>query len=395
MQIYFNPNIYEQYFEVAKFLKTMAESPEHVCKFLFCENNSKQNSLDTVFEYGYSINKFKMNERQFWFYLNDLLDSLILLELQGFHFPEINKHSFIISNDKIKLINPFCYKDFLKDVLGIYMNPMKGVAARTAFRKNKIRENCKQFGIVFLAFLMNCNEENTSIDFNKNKLELTEKFGLQVVEGLFHLASANQEIYSFQNIKKVLWGKKEQKLINEHKPINNLGKKSGTSPLNILRDSKHTEKDIAFFIGNPQILKTEPASKIEPVQQIKPQLESIFGKIIEGLKTIAGDFQKIKNQKESETPIPDCISPQQIEVNQTEDISNTDLINGFQFMNFQKKDTINLNELFKLKMTSELYHLLQILIRNPPLFLSRNYQTHKIVSEIKRLILPTKSHLSR
>lgn len=54
------------------------------------------------------------------------MEAMCFFESLNMHYPFINKR-YLIQFDKntFKLINPYCYKDYLKEVLHIYMNPMK------------------------------------------------------------------------------------------------------------------------------------------------------------------------------------------------------------------------------------------------------------------------------
>ena len=126
MVVYFNPSEFDQTFEIQNFVKTMTNMPDHVCRFYLCEKSAKNKSImDIIFEYGITVEKFGFEKKELELFLFEILNSLIFLESQRFTYSSISKSTFVISEKKLKLLNPFCFKNFLKDVLNIYMNPMK------------------------------------------------------------------------------------------------------------------------------------------------------------------------------------------------------------------------------------------------------------------------------
>ena len=56
---------------------------------------------------------------------------MVVLEQQGLHYPFIHGR-FILQegNSNFKLVNPYCFDNYLRDVLHVYLNPMVPVNKR-------------------------------------------------------------------------------------------------------------------------------------------------------------------------------------------------------------------------------------------------------------------------
>ncbi len=62
---------------------------------------------------------------------------MVFLEKSNLHYPILSKKYLIRKEKKLfKLMNPYCFPDYLKEVLLVYMNPMKPVSKRKEYCYN-------------------------------------------------------------------------------------------------------------------------------------------------------------------------------------------------------------------------------------------------------------------
>lgn len=59
---------------------------------------------------------------------------MCFIESLGMHYPFLHKKYLIqVSKNSFKLINPYCFRDYLQQVLHTYMNPMKTTSTKKDF----------------------------------------------------------------------------------------------------------------------------------------------------------------------------------------------------------------------------------------------------------------------
>ena len=75
------------------------------------------------------------------------------------HYPLISKRFIIEKKGKFKLFNPYCFKNYLKEVLQVYMNPLTSVTMKKKFCKEKIGNNIFEFGVSVLCLIGNYKEK--------------------------------------------------------------------------------------------------------------------------------------------------------------------------------------------------------------------------------------------
>ena len=144
--------------------------PGSICRFYFWVKSAiNKDILDTVFEYGTPIEKLDFSKKEFEMFLFVTLQNLIFFENQKFTYSSFAKSLFVISEKRVKLLNPFGLKNLLKDVLNVYMNPMKGFGERNMVLKTSIKQNIMSVCEVFFGFLIGSDESQVKEKPGKTK----------------------------------------------------------------------------------------------------------------------------------------------------------------------------------------------------------------------------------
>ena len=183
-----NPSEYDEYADINEFIKKLSNSSKHICEFHFVEYNTKNQELfDLIFEFGVFLNLPLKKEKYIWMLIDNVVEAMIFLEENMLHYPFLHKN-YIIQRDtkEFKLINPYCFPDYLKEVLQIYMNPMNPVSNRKIYSQTQIRRNIKEFGVMIITII-----KNLSIQ----KLLKEPNFWREAVKGMQNEIS--QELGSF------------------------------------------------------------------------------------------------------------------------------------------------------------------------------------------------------
>lgn len=67
-----------------------------------------------VFDYGGPFIKIFEKENEVWEFIDKILIACLFMESEGFHYPLLSRRYLITTfTEEIKLINPFCFADFL------------------------------------------------------------------------------------------------------------------------------------------------------------------------------------------------------------------------------------------------------------------------------------------
>ena len=150
-----NPSEYDEYADINEFIKKLSNTCKFICEFHFVEYNSQNQDLfDLIFEFGTFLKLPLVKEKYIWMLIDNVTDAMIFLEDNMLHYPFLHKNYIIqISNKSFKLLNPYCFPDYLKEVLQIYMNPMNPVSNRRIYSQTQIRRNIKEFGVMIITLI--------------------------------------------------------------------------------------------------------------------------------------------------------------------------------------------------------------------------------------------------
>lgn len=194
-----NPAEYDKYSsDVDEFSKKLMRHHQNICEFFFVEVNQRSaETYDLVFEFGDYINTNFQNEKVIWTFIEHILAGLLFLQNEGFHYPIVRKKYTVYQSDRnsFKLLNPFCFPQFLDKVIGLYLNPNIGVSEKKAFQNQSLIRNIKEFGIMILALIKN-QEENF---FFKNPSSIRQSLSAFKRESIYSDKLINFLIFTIEN----------------------------------------------------------------------------------------------------------------------------------------------------------------------------------------------------
>ena len=150
-----NPAEYDEYADINEFIKKLSNSCKSICEFYFVEYNTQNQDLfDLVFEFGVPLTLPFKKEKYIWALIEQLTDGLLFLEENVLHYPFLHKNYIVQTSDKnFKLVNPYCFPDYLKEVLQIYMNPMNPVSNRKIYSQTQIKRNLREFAVLVITLI--------------------------------------------------------------------------------------------------------------------------------------------------------------------------------------------------------------------------------------------------
>ena len=157
-----DPQDYDRFADINEFVKNLSKTDKRICDFYFVEFNQKNSEMfDLIFEYGIPVDIKKIeSQKELLILIKSVIKAMEFLQNNNMHYPLIHKN-FLMAKKKnyYKLINPYCFKDYLKDVLEIYMNPMNSMKLKNEFCEKQIKRNVNEFGKMLMTFLGKFDEK--------------------------------------------------------------------------------------------------------------------------------------------------------------------------------------------------------------------------------------------
>lgn len=204
-----NPSLYDQYADIGEFQKKLSNPHPSICDFYFIETNAKSSDLyDMLYEFGTPFSECAAKETHLWIFVDQILEGLIFMESNGLHYPLVNKKYVVkLERKKVKLINPYCFPNFIKEVLEIYLNPNNPISKRKEYAKGQIVNNIKDFGILLCALAINCNEyqlRNDAKYASQLITSLEKKFSSNYIVLVKTILLSNKPPASFIEVKEVI-----------------------------------------------------------------------------------------------------------------------------------------------------------------------------------------------
>lgn len=162
-----NPAEYNDSIEVNHFVKKLLTTNPAVADFFFV-THKQDNNFDLLFEFGPQMAVPFEKEKHVWVFIQTIIEALSFMEKCGMHYPMLSRRYILSPSRKIyKLINPYCFPDFIKEVLSIYMNPMNQISNRKAYSAQQLRRNIAETGILLLSCINpRCDEFQAKKDPN-------------------------------------------------------------------------------------------------------------------------------------------------------------------------------------------------------------------------------------
>jgi len=145
-----------------------------------------------VYEYGHSFKRELRKEKYIWYFIRQVVKAGIYLEDNCLHYPYLGKQYIVQKEQKhFKLVNPFCFPDFLKEVIKIYMSPREQISNRRKYSAECIRKNTFQLPFLIISVITGISEFDIKNDLNLLQNELiaieSQGFSTHLVEFLYHL----------------------------------------------------------------------------------------------------------------------------------------------------------------------------------------------------------------
>lgn len=143
------------------FSSKMHNGCRNICGFEFLNESAVQaQAYDLVFEFGNYINSQFQKEDVIWEFIYGVMEALIFLQAEGLHYPVLRKKftTYVSDHHTFKLLNPFCFAEFIDKAIGVYFNYDVDLIEKADFSRQCINRNVKEFAIMVLALIKNVDE---------------------------------------------------------------------------------------------------------------------------------------------------------------------------------------------------------------------------------------------
>ena len=143
------------------FSSKMHNGCKNICSFEFLNESAVQaQAYDLVFEFGNYINSQFQKEDVIWEFIYGIMEALVFLQAEGLHYPVLRKKftTYVSDNHTFKLLNPFCFAEFIDKAIGVYFNYDVDIIEKADFSRQCINRNVKEFAIMVLALINNVDE---------------------------------------------------------------------------------------------------------------------------------------------------------------------------------------------------------------------------------------------
>lgn len=145
------------------FSSKMSSVSRNICGFEFLNESAVQSQgYDLIFEFGNYINSQFYKEQTIWEFIDGMLEGLAFLQAEGLHYPILRKKytTYVSDTRTFKLLNPFCFMEFVEKAIGVYFNCDVDLIEKADFSRQSINRNVKEFAIMVLALIKNVDESH-------------------------------------------------------------------------------------------------------------------------------------------------------------------------------------------------------------------------------------------
>lgn len=152
----FSPKSLDKYgSDLQEFIRLLLKKHKNVCEFAFVSPRLQGDMYDVVCEYGDAVFPNFHSEKLLWGFLSNILNGLLFLHSIGLHYPSVHKRYtvFFASLNCFKLVNPFCFPEFVTQVVGVFKNPGVSVSAKAKLFNESLSRNLREVGSMILAIL--------------------------------------------------------------------------------------------------------------------------------------------------------------------------------------------------------------------------------------------------
>lgn len=202
--------VYDEYTDITEAIRKLNQEHPQMSSLLFvCENKQNPELYNLAFEYGEPLNTYIYEEPLLWSYIEQVVEGLLFLEGQGYHYPALSKQYVLLTGKgTVKLLSPYAFSDFMREILQIYLNPQNPMSNRKSHFLMNIHRNIKELGITVATLVSNCNEYQLKTDPNYvNKV--IDAIGTKFSKGLVGLIRAliqnNGQLKSIGEVKQLVY----------------------------------------------------------------------------------------------------------------------------------------------------------------------------------------------
>lgn len=303
-----DPRIYDEYTDIQEAVRKLNQEHPQVSSFYFVEENQQNPEVyDLAFEYGEPLNTFIYEETQLWMFVEQIVEGMIFLESLGYHYPTLSKQYIIqTGRNNVKILNPYSFSDFMKEILQIYLNPQNPISNRRSYFMMQISRNIKELGVLIATLVSNCNEYQLKGDASyANKVidAISNKFSKSLVSLMRQLIHNQNQLKSFSDIKQLI-NKLKSQLVDESSTVNNFGNNQTVSDTGASSQGFQTQGQRAQLPQTQnQQTKVESGQFQKPQTTIKPDnIYSNQGQTSERKLKIFEDLPAIGSKLYSGTP---------------------------------------------------------------------------------------------
>lgn len=211
-----NPADYDQYTDVNELVKKLSTLSPYICDFQFVEYNiQNQDQFDLLFEFGGPVSVPFTNESEVWVLIEHVVHGLMFLEGDIQHYPFLHKNYIVQCNDKrYKLVNPYCFPDYLKEVVQVYLNPQYPIRNRKIYSLTQIRRNIREFGVLIITLMQSQSVQRLLKEPNywfEVLNSMKNQISPELVNFVSYLMTQSQNMpQNFNDVKKWLVGNKKK-----------------------------------------------------------------------------------------------------------------------------------------------------------------------------------------
>lgn len=201
--------VYDEYTDITEAIRKLNQEHPQVSSLLFVSENKQNPELyNLAFEYGEPLNAYIYEEPTLWSYVEQIVEGLIFLESQGYHYPALSKQYVLVTGrGSVKLLCPYAFSDFMREILQIYLNPQNSMSNRKSHFLMNINRNIRELGITVATLVSNCNEYQLKTDptyVNKVIDAIGGKFSKNLVTLIRTLILNNGQLKSMNDVKQLL-----------------------------------------------------------------------------------------------------------------------------------------------------------------------------------------------
>ena len=265
-----DPSEYNDDIESTTFQNKLNRQCKYICDFYFVTYDSHSpNYYKMIYEYGSPFKYDLVKEKYIWYFIRQVVKAGIYLEDNCLHYPYLGKQYIVQKEQKhFKLVNPFCFPDFLKEVIKIYMSPREQISTRKQYSEKCIQQNTFQLPFLIISVMTGRSEFDLKNDLSLLQFEMdnieNKKYSTHLIEFLYHLLQDRPSKFfniekfmeslrvDFKNPKSNRIYERRNKILN-HRVLQPPGFVNGSMTNSFNRISETSAKDIVPSVNHHQL----------------------------------------------------------------------------------------------------------------------------------------------